>query len=215
MKKSLTLALAVAALGSTAGSTAVMADEGNFMMRIRAVNIDPIKDSTPVAALGLPANDIYVASKVIPEVDFTYFLTKNIAAELVLTYPQELTVKSKAAGKLGKFDALPPTLTLQYHFAPDAAFRPYVGAGINYTAITNVKLNNLNAITGTGSSLSADSWGGALQIGFDYKIGQNSYINFDLKKVYIQADAKVSGLGKVSTVKLDPVLLGIGYGFRF
>jgi outer membrane protein len=70
-------------------------------------------------------------------------------------------------------------------------------------------------VTGTGSSLSADSWGGALQVGFDYKIGANSYINLDIKKVYIKADAKVSGLGKVSTVTLDPVLIGVGYGFRF
>ncbi len=28
---------------------------------------------------------------------------------------------------------LPPTLTLQYHFTDFGAFKPYVGAGVNYT----------------------------------------------------------------------------------
>ncbi|XLM23340.1 OmpW family protein, partial [Chromobacterium piscinae] len=42
-------------------------------------------------------------------------------------------VTTNAFGDLGKVSVLPPTLTLQYHFMPEATFRPYVGAGINYT----------------------------------------------------------------------------------
>ncbi len=207
------LALAAAL---TLGSAAALAQatEGPWMMRIRAVDIKPIEKSDAIPALGLPSDDIFVEDRWIPEVDFTYFFTKNIAAELILTYPQQMDVKSKAAGKLGKFDALPPTLTLQYHFAPEGTFRPYVGAGINYTRISSVNLGVVDSLTGGKTTLSDNSVGAALQIGFDYKIGNNSYINVDLKKVFIEADVKVNG-AKVSKVTLDPLLVGIGWGFRF
>lgn len=176
------------------------------MMRIRAVDIKPIDESSdPTGTLG--TDTIHVEDKWIPEVDFSYFFTKNIAAELILTYPQKHTVKL-SGNNIGSFKHLPPTLTLQYHFDPEATFRPYVGLGVNYTAISDVHLLN------GAAKLENDSWGGALQVGFDYKIGQNSYLNFDLKKVYIQSDVKVGG-AKVSTAKLDPLLVGIGWGFRF
>ena len=207
------LAVAVAAV---LGSTAALAQqaEGNWMMRIRAVDLQPIKKSDPIPALALPADAVWVEHKLIPEVDFTYFFTKNLAAELILTYPQKLDVQVNGVGKVGTFKALPPTLTLQYHFAPEASFRPYVGAGINYTLISGVDLPVVNTLTGSTSDLSNSSLGGALQVGFDYKIGKNSYINFDIKKTYIRADLMVGG-AKVSKLTLDPVLVGIGYGFRF
>jgi outer membrane protein len=211
--KFVTLAVAAAAV---IGSSAALAQqaEGNWMMRIRAVDIQPIKKSDPIPALGLSSNAVWVDSKLIPEVDFTYFFSKNLAAELILTYPQKLDVQVNGVGRVGKFNALPPTLTFQYHFAPEATFRPYVGAGINYTIISSIDLPVVNALTGSSSTLSKSSVGGALQIGFDYKIGKNSYLNFDIKKTYINADLSVGGT-KVSRVTLDPVLIGIGYGFRF
>lgn len=207
------IAVAVAAV---LGSSLALAQqsESKWMMRVRAVDIQPVKQSDAIGALGLPADAVYVSNKVIPEVDFSYFFTKNIAAELILTYPQSMDVQVKNVGKVGNFKALPPTLSLQYHFSPDAAFSPYVGAGINYTLISKVSLPVVNSLTGANSSLDRSSLGGALQVGFDYKLGQNSYINFDIKKVYLSADLKVNG-AKVSTVTLDPLLIGIGYGFKF
>lgn len=208
MKKTKLFTLAIAAsLGSSIANAGQ--DEGNWMFRVRAVDIQPVKDWSDAGVLGVSKSDIYVKDKTIPEVDFTYFFTKNIAAELILTYPQKLDVTSKTLGNLGSFDALPPTLTLQYHFMPDANFRPYVGAGVNYTLISSKKVNKVVPL-----SIENDSLGGALQLGFDYKIGANSFINVDLKKVYISSDVKLNGT-KLGKVNLDPVLFGIGYGFRF
>lgn len=208
MKKTKLFTLAIAAaLGSS--SAIAGQEEGNWMFRVRAVDIQPVKDWSDAGVLGLSKSDVYVKDKTIPEVDFTYFFTKNIAAELILTYPQKLDVTSKTLGNLGSFDALPPTLTLQYHFMPDANFRPYVGAGVNYTSISSKKVNKVVPL-----SIENDSWGGALQLGFDYKIGANSFINVDLKKVYIASDVKLNGT-KLGKVNLDPILFGIGYGFRF
>ena len=204
---------------SSAAAFPALAAEGNWMVRARAVYIDPAdKSEAGSGALNptlLPADAIHVSSETIPEVDISYFFTRNLAAELILTYPQKHKV-SIASGPLqesiGSFKHLPPTLTLQYHFLPDGQFRPYVGAGINYTRISSVKLHSNAA--GVDLDLDRDSWGGALQAGFDYKLGQNLYLNFDVKKVYIEADVKLNG-AKVSKVKVDPLLVGIGLGWRF
>ena len=182
------------------------------MVRVRAVNLDPANDSDAIPALGVPSDAIHVEDKVIPEIDFTYFLTRNIAAELVLTYPQKHDV-TLAGTKIGSFKHLPPTLTLQYHFQPDAQFRPYVGAGVNYTRLSSVNL----AVPGVGElDLENDSIGGALQAGFDVKLNQNWFFNVDIKKVWISSDVTLKATGaKVSAVNVDPVLIGIGLGYRF
>jgi outer membrane protein len=205
MKKYLAIAMAsMAALVST--GVAAQQAESPYLVRIRAVDILPVNKSTdPTGTLG--TNTIHVSNKWIPEIDGTYFFTKNIAAELILTYPQKHNVTLNGTN-IGSFKHLPPTLTVQYHFLPDGKFRPYVGAGLNYTRISNVNL------LGGAGSLNNSSWGGALQAGIDVKVSEHGFINFDIKKVYIKTDVMVNG-SKVSTLNLDPVLVGVGYGYRF
>lgn len=54
----------------------------------------------------------------------------TLALELILaTQKQEVTAGGVPVGTVKH---LPPTLTLQYHFAPDASFRPYAGAGLKF-----------------------------------------------------------------------------------
>ena len=53
------------------------------------------------------------------------------------------------------------------------------------------------------------------QIGADYKINKNWLINFDIKKVQISSDVKTASGTKVSNVKIDPWLIGVGVGYRF
>lgn len=200
-------------------SSNVFAEDGNWMVRLRAVHVDWANESDPVGALAVPANSIHLEKKTIAEVDISYFFTRNIAAELILTYPQKhkVSVTQSAAGafEAGSLKELPPTLTFQYHFMPDAQFRPYVGAGFNYTRFMKVYLAPLNAISTGNNTIDRASFGGALQAGFDVKVGANSYINLDVKKLYIKTDLTNSALGKLSTIKADPVLIGIGYGFKF
>lgn len=202
MKKlSLTL---LAVLGLT--SAGAMAEESPWLVRARAVHIDTANKSDPVGGAGV-ANRIHVDSKTIPELDVSYFLTPNIAAELILTYPQKHDVTLDGA-KIGSFKHLPPTLTVQYHFAPEQAFSPYVGAGVNYTRISKVRL------LGGAGDLENDSWGVALQAGLDYRLDRNWSINVDVKKVQIRSDVFVGG-ARASKVKVDPLLFGVGLGYRF
>jgi len=184
------------------------AEAQNWMVRLRAIAVVPDASSS---ISGLDASDEWA-----PELDFTYFFTKNIAAELVLTYPQEhdVTVQESALGgpvTIGTFKHLPPTLTLQYHFAPDADFRPYVGAGINLTWIRDVDL----AIPTVGKlDLDSTSWGAAYGAGFDYRLDRNLFLNVDVKKVHIGSDVYLDG-NKVTSVKIDPILYSVGLGWRF
>jgi outer membrane protein len=197
------ITIAIAAATLTAG--AAFAQESPWMVRARAVHIDPADRSSPIG--GVTESDlITVSKKTIPELDISYFFTPNWAAELVLTYPQKHTVKVDGAS-IGSFKHLPPTLTLQYHFLPNATFSPYLGAGINYTRISSVKLDN-------DINLEKNSWGLALQAGFDVKLNRNWSINVDVKKVQIRSDVSMAG-EQISRVKLDPVLFGVGVGYRF
>ncbi len=207
MKKIVTLTAAVAALASSFAAPVFAQQAQNpWLVRVRAVNLSPENKSDPIGGQGA-SDQLTINNKLIPEVDISYFFTPNIAAELVLTYPQEQDVRL-SGNKIGSFKHLPPTLTLQYHFMPEAAFSPYVGAGINYTRISSVELPN-------GLQLDSSSFGGALQLGVDYKLDKNWLINFDIKKVQISSDVKTASGTKVSNVKIDPWLIGVGVGYRF
>ena len=198
MKKNL---LAVAVLCAlTSGAAFAQQAESPWLVRVRAVHLDSAnKDST---GLGLSVNN-----KTIPEVDISYFFNKNVAAELILTVPQKHDLSSSVlGGRIGSLKHLPPSLLLQYHFdAP--GFKPYVGAGVNYTRFSNVNLP-------AGVDIDRNSWGGALQVGVDIPLSKNLYLNFDVKKVYIKTDVFAGG-AKQGTFKVDPVLEGVGLGWRF
>ncbi len=193
-----------AAILSTLLSGAVLAQqaaEGPWMVRARAVHLNSANgDGTP---LGLSVNN-----KWMPEVDVSYFFNKNVAVELVLTVPQKHTLHSSVVGgDIGTLKHLPPTLLAQYHFNANG-FKPYIGAGVNYTRFSSVD------ILGGGATIDKNSWGPALQVGVDIPLTGNMYLNLDLKKVYIRTDV-YAGNTNVGTFKVDPLLVGVGLGWRF
>jgi len=174
-------------------------DSGNLLVRLRALNLDPAnKDRT-----GL---DLSINSKVFPEVDITYFFSPNLAAELVLTYPQKQDVRAGGT-KIGSLKHLPPTLSLQYHFTGLQGFRPYVGAGLNYTRLSSVNLP-------AGVTIDKNSFGPAVGAGADVPLGGGWLFNVDVKKVLIRTDV-FSGGTKLGEFRVDPVLFSLGVGRRF
>jgi outer membrane protein len=179
-------------------------DTGNWLVRGRALYLDSDnKDNT-----GL---DLSVNNKTFPEVDITYFVNNNLAVELVLTYPQKHDIRSGGT-KIGTLKHLPPTLSLQYHF-PLSGFRPYVGAGINYTIFSDVDF--IPAVDAAlRPSVKNSSVGLALGAGVDVPFGGGWLFNVDVKKVKLETDIKAFGT-KVGTFKVDPVLFSLGVGKRF
>lgn len=206
MKKSV-LAVALVSLVSISSQVyAQQVQEGPWLVRVRALHLDPANKSDPIGGVGA-SDRLTVNSKTIPEVDISYFFTPNWATELVLTYPQKQKVSLDGA-EIGTFKHLPPTLTLQYHFTPQKTISPYVGAGINYTRISSVKLLN------GAADLESSSLGLALQAGVDFKLDKNWSLNLDVKKVQIRSDVNTAA-GQLSAVKIDPWLIGVGVGYRF
>ena len=201
MKKNILLAavLITCAAGSAMAQTA---GESPWLVRLRAVHLDSANGGSTTANLGLSMNN-----KTIPEVDITYFFSPNLAAELVLTVPQRQTVYSNGTD-IGTFKHLPPSLLMQYHFTNVQGFKPYVGAGVNYTRITSV-----NLASGT-AGLEKSSVGGVLQACLDIPIDKQLSFNIDVKKVYLRSDVFLNG-ANVGDFKIDPVLFGVGVGYRF
>lgn len=200
MHKTLIALATVATL--SAPQLAAAQDSGDWLVRARAVHLQSAnKDST---GLGLTIND-----KWLPEVDISYFVNPNVAIELILTVPQKQTVYSNGAS-IGSFKHLPPTVTAQYHFTGTSGFRPYVGAGVNYTNVSDVRLLD------GGANLKRNSFGLALQVGVDVPVGGGWVLNLDAKKVQIKTDVLVGATEtNAGTFKVDPLLLSVGIGKRF
>jgi outer membrane protein len=200
MKKQVIAALALAAATLFSGNALAQTKEGPWMVRVRAVNLQSVNTDSTDLGMGLSIND-----KTIPEIDISYFFTKNIAVELILTVPQEQNLYSNGA-KIGTFNHLPPTVLAQYHFdAP--GFKPYVGVGLNYTLFSGAELP-------PGVTIDRSSTGGALQVGADIPLSGNMYLNLDIKKVYLGTKVYVNGADH-GTLSVDPLLVGVGLGWRF
>lgn len=179
-------------------------DSGNWLVRARALHLDSAnKDST---GLNLSVNN-----KTFPEFDISYFFSPNFAAELVLTYPQKHDLRSNGA-KIGKLKHLPPTLLGQYHFTGLGGFRPYLGAGVNYTIFSDVQFDPA-VVAALQPRIKKHSVGLALQVGVDVPVG-GWLLNFDLKKVKLETDV-YAGANKAGTFKVDPALFSVGLGKRF
>ena len=176
------------------------------MVRARAVNVAfENGQSNAVASMDIRAEDRWI-----PEVDFSYFITKNIAAELVLTYPQTVDITIGGV-KQGKIKALPPSLLVQYHFTNFGAFKPYVGAGVNFTIFSS-----RDNILGGAAKVDGTSAGLAAQVGFDYMLSKNWGLNLDVKYIQMSTDVTLTASGtNIGKLDLNPITAGLGVTYRF
>lgn len=183
-------------------------DENPWMVRVRAVDILFKNDQTnALSTLNVEADD-----KVIPELDVSYFFTKNIAAELVLTWPQKVSVMANGAN-IGEISALPPSLLVQYHFTDLGVFKPYVGAGINYTSFSD--RHNFPALN-DAITVDKSSFGFVAQIGMDYMLNKNWGLNADLKYAKMNTEVKaVDGSANLGKLTLDPWMPSVGVTYKF
>ncbi len=197
---------------------------GDIVVRARGLAVVPQEkgtlNNTSLGNIGTAK----VGNDYIPEVDFSYFITDNIAAELIAGTSRH-SVKGNLNGlgnniEIGKVSLLPPTLTLQYHFLPKERISPYVGAGLNYTLF--YRENAANAVNPAGLRITntdyKNRFGFALQAGVDVALTGAWSLNVDVKKIFLKTDvtATVNGaLPVTSKVTLDPWLIGVGVGYRF
>ena len=233
MKKTF-LALAVAA---TLVPSLAMAEAGDIVVRVRATHISadessslgattasgPLGSGTALALYGNSTAELRVDSNTIPEIDFSYYITKNIAAELILAVGTRHDVRITGATggqaainpNLGSVNLLPPTLTAQWHFNPDQTFDPYVGAGVSYVRAMD---NSLNLNGNYPIRISRNSFGPAIQAGFDYNLENKWLLNFDIKKIWFDTKVEANAAGtwyKIDQLDVDPWVVSVGFGRKF
>jgi outer membrane protein OmpA-like peptidoglycan-associated protein/outer membrane protein W len=191
--------------------------EGPWMLRARALYLAPHNKSDAFEVPGLPpslvpqdgarSNDRWA-----PELDAEYFFTSHWSTELALNFPQvhSLLLQSAAlgggSGNVGSFRLMPDFLTIKYGLLPEQAFRPYVGIGVNVTSIYTQRAAPF--------TLSKTTAGPAAQAGFDIRLSNHWSLNADVKWARSRPAVDFDGQS-AGHLKLDPLLFGIGIGYRF
>lgn len=210
-------AIAVSALASPAYAKA-----GDTFVRVRAIMVAPTESSGGILPI-FPTEEVSVNNSIMPEIDITHMVSDHVGLELIAaTTKHNASGTSGTTGGIGKLAStwvLPPTLTVQYHFAPDAKVRPYVGAGVNYTMFYSEKPSaGLETAVGQTDVDLKDSFGWAAQAGIDIDLNEKIFLNFDVKYIDIDTTARLAttaiGTQRVK-ISLDPIVFGVGMGFRF
>lgn len=212
-----TLALLMAGMAATPA----MAEAGDTFIRVRGIVVAPSEDSTGITP-AFPAETVSVDNAVAPEVDITHMVSNNIGLELIAATTKHsvsgTTGTTGGIGKLASTWVLPPTLTVQYHFTPEAKVRPYVGAGVNWTLFYKEKASNgLEAAVGQTNVHLSSSFGWAAQAGIDIDLNEKMFLNFDVKYIKMDTNARLNttaaGIQRVG-VDIDPLVFGVGVGFK-
>ncbi len=197
-----------------------------WMLRVRALAVIPDASGSSVNVFGVPAlsspnSGLSISDQVVPELDISYFFTRNIAAELILGVTKHHVTGTGSLGgmDIGKSWLLPPTLTLQYHFTDFGPFKPYIGAGVNYTWFFSQTAANVpwNGLAVTQFHIN-NAFGAAVQVGFDYMLDRHWGLNVDMKKLFLQPNysATVNGAIPVSgRANIDPWLVAGGVTYKF
>jgi len=181
-------------------------DYSKWQARFRVIAVIPSPGDD------IPGADVDISTTFVPELDFTYFFTKNIAAELILaTTKHDVEVGNNlGTTDLGHAWLLPPTLNLQYHFY-FGDFKPYLGAGINYTIFYGID---------EGDVVDMDyenTFGFSFQVGVDYNLNDKWFLNLDVKQLLISTDVEVNTGAGILPVEVDinPLVVGLGIGRKF
>lgn len=191
----------------------VAAAPGDLTVRVGVAHVSPNDDSGELS--GVAGAEVGVDGATSLGISFGYMVSERLGVGVLGAWPFEHDIKGKGAlagaGTVAEAKQLPPTVTLQYHFAPQASARPFVGAGINYTRFFSEKTRGLG-----GASIDLDdSWGWALEAGIDVDIADAWALSGQLWYIAIDTTAKLGGgLGNID-VDVDPWVFMLSASRRF
>ena len=232
MKKS----LLVVAMLSVFAPMLAQAEAGDIVVRMRVAYVNP-DESSKLGSVSAAAGSTYsnlmsadsklsVGNNTIPELDISYYFTKNIAAELILATGtrHDVSIVSNSGDllnqPLGSVNILPPTLTAQWHFNPDQMIDPYIGAGVNYTHSFDRNLATTAVAAGKAIHIDQDMFGVVAQAGVDINLGSGWLINADVKYVTMNTNVNLTldngaTWTKIDDLDINPWIFGVGIGKKF
>lgn len=211
MKKTL---LSLTVLATLASANAFAHKEGDIIVRAGLAAVVPNDSSDKI--LG-SQSELEVDSDVQLGLTFGYMLTDNLSLEVLAATPfsHNISTGLSGLGDIAETKHLPPTFMVQYYFGnADSNFRPYVGAGINYTVFFDESFNDKSGLRDLDLD---DSWGLAANIGMDYMLNDDWFLNASVWYADIDTTATYNdGTTNYSTeVQIDPWVFMIGGGYKF
>jgi len=185
------------------GSAANAYDQGDWLLRVGVGNVDPKSSNGDVVTVDSGTALVF---------NGTYFFTPNLGFEILAASPFSHDIKLADGGaKVGETKHLPPTFSLNYHFDTNSAFKPYVGAGLNYTLFFDEDTEG--DLSDFSLSLD-DSIGFAAQLGADFDVSDTMFMNVAIRWIDINTDAELDGVG-VEEVEIDPLVYSLTVGWKF
>ena len=224
MKKH-SIASALVATVALCGAGAAQAQvAGQVMVKLGWNKIIPKVKSDDLTAPALPGSKIDIKSASALFCTATYMITDDISVEALGGLPYKHDIVGAGAvsgvGKIGSIHQVSPTVLLQYRFlAADGPFRPYVGAGPTFAKFYGSKGSAaLTAVTNPGgppTTIGGDTeWGATIELGGNYKIDKNWFIDAALLKTFISTKATLS-TGQSTKAKLNPIAINASIGYTF
>ncbi|EMH2941771.1 outer membrane protein OmpW [Vibrio parahaemolyticus] len=214
MKKTICSLAVVAALVSP---SVFAHKQGDFVLRVGAASVVPNDSSDKI--LG-SQEELKVDSNTQLGLTFGYMFTDNTSLELLAATPfsHDISTDLLGLGDIADTKHLPPTLMVQYYFGePQSKFRPYVGAGLNYTIFFDEGFNNKAKNVGLTDLKLDDSFGLAANVGVDYMINDQWFLNASAWYANIETEAtyKFGGAKQKTDVKINPWVFMISGGYKF
>jgi outer membrane protein len=189
---------------------------GDWLLGISAAKVFTGEklDSISAGGLAIPGAGIDITNDTTLTLDVSYFLSPSVAINFFGGFPAsaDLTGEGSVQGlPVGETKYGPAALSLQYHFATNSGFGPYLGIGVARVLFMDEKGDAL-----TDFDLE-DAWAPAIQIGLRYQVNQNWLANFDLRYIPFETDVS-GGLGGApvdAKISVDPIILNAGFAYRF
>lgn len=203
---------------------------GDLIVRIGGAWVAPNDSSGDVE--GFPGNGVEVEDGFAAGLSFSYMLTDRFSIDLLGASPFKHDIEATGPdlgglGKIADIKHLPPTLLANFHFPTRLDnFHPYAGVGLNYTMFFDETTSeSLEGALGRSTIDLDDSFGPAVQIGADWQVADNWFLNAALWWIGIDTKATINFEGDPNDpnddgstnvdVDIDPWVLMIGAGYRF
>ncbi|HSP35540.1 MAG TPA: OmpW family outer membrane protein [Thermoanaerobaculia bacterium] len=148
-------------------------------------------------------------------VSFNHFWTGALSTEFSVYWLRAkggIDVGGTRALSFDRTRIMPVTADVQWHFLRGTMISPYVGAGIAYVSMNDIRGSDLD-LAGIGP-VKVDkklTWNG--NAGVNIGIGHSLAIAVDGK--YIKYEPEASGSGGTAKLKLNPKQLSVGVKVRF
>jgi outer membrane protein len=220
-----------AAVTTCAGCVSAAADEYMSDVRLGSYSVFYHTSADDISGPYVPPG-VNLKAENLETLYFGYIvhLPENLAIELAMGWPPLAKIKGQGPATLGSVPYngqvissarwIAPTLLFEYNFLPaTATWRPYIGAGVNYTTFYDRDSTAAgNAASGGPTKLSlTSSVGPAVTAGVTYRISDRwaAHASYSWSQVKTNLTADTDGMIRTSRISFGPQALIVSVGYSF